>query len=95
MSAFRGDQWMKRPTTTLCRSSRRTLDGGDRQQRYRRKNQQAKSRKTRTAETSLSDAATTSDNADNVGEESLFAEAKNDNASNDMVTLVARVRAPL
>jgi predicted RNase H-like nuclease (RuvC/YqgF family) len=42
------------------------LDAGYRQQRYRRKNHHAKSRKTRTAKTSLSDAATTSDNADNV-----------------------------
>jgi predicted RNase H-like nuclease (RuvC/YqgF family) len=35
------------------------LDAGYRQQRYRRKNHHAKSRKTRTAKTSLSDAAIT------------------------------------
>jgi hypothetical protein len=63
------------------------LDGGYRQQRYRRKNHHAKSRKTRTAKTSLSDAATTSDSADNVAENGAIAQTRNDDASNNMATL--------
>jgi hypothetical protein len=67
------------------------LDAGYRQQRYRRKKQRTKSCKRRTAKTSLSDAATTTDSADNVAKNNAIAEAGNDNASNDMVTLAERV----
>jgi hypothetical protein len=63
------------------------LDAGYRQQRYRRKNHHSKSPKKRTAKTSLSDAATTSNTADNFAEKDLIAESKNDRSSNDMVTL--------
>jgi hypothetical protein len=82
---------MKRPATTLCRSSRWTwILGTGSNDIAARTSRQNRARK-KTAKTSLSDATMTTDSADEIGANSAIARAKNDNSSNDMVTLTERV----